>query len=705
MFQTYINILFKISLFLFCSLIPDISFCQTDSLPSENKRFPDDTIKLPYKVMSRKDTIFSHNDTTVVIIEMIISKKKMVLPVEVRRIDMGVETIEIKDSIVTVSDTVITKIDTVLTVNEKVLQDIEKFSQKKNIFSRLLKNFLVFDKKEPPLPAQPDQQGQARSNQTSSHPYEVFNEKVIRHVEIRVLDVFGASISNPERMPKSILEKGGNFIHIKSQRWLIRNKLLFSEGDRVNSLKISESERLLRQCNFIYDARIRIVEQKDSDSVDVIVTSQDVWSITPGVGLGGNSYSGSFKEVNFLGLGQQLESNATVNPNLPGGYNYLGRYTINNIYKSLITANFYYTYLNGQRQFGYGLNRDFITPAIKWAGGLNMYFFKAPVYTPMQDSSIKTETLNYNVEDLWLGYSANLQDHSRFGKYKGNRVILSGRITRQDFIQRPAIIDSLKRNYTYYNNYFYLSSLGFINRRFYKDNYIFRFGRTEDIIEGNMLAFTAGFQNRETGSRPYFGVMAAWSKFNSNFGYIFGGAGLGGFYDDNRWQQAVLYNKYLYFTPLISLGNWRLRNFLGIRYSHGYNQLPGVTTNINRENGVRGFRAGNLIGNQKIVINYELNLFPPINMVGFRIAFVLFADFAWLSYQNKLIDKQNFFPGYGVGIRVRNDHLITGTIEFMMGYYPNAKLVNVNPYQYFLSDKFFYNFNDFQFSQPQIIPF
>jgi hypothetical protein len=705
MFHAFANIFFKISALLFCLLICNNSFSQTDSLASEKSNFFGDTIKLPYKLISKKDTVFSRTDTIILIREMIVQEKKMLVQVETKTNYMGMEVIEMKDSIVTVSDTIVTKVDTVLTKNEKVLQDIEAFSKKKNIFSRLLREILVFDKKEPPPPAPLQQTIPASSIKPSAQPYEGFNEKIIRNIDIRVLDVFGPTISNQNRMPKNLLQKGANFIHIKSQRWLIRNKLLFERGERVNSLKISESERLLRQSNYIYDARISVVEIKGSDSVDIYVIAQDVWSINAGIGVGGTSFGGDFREVNFLGLGQQVESSATYDPKLPGGYNYSGKYTINNLYKTLITANFFYIYLNGQRMVGYGLNRDFITPAIKFAGGFNMSFNKTPIYTMMGDSTIKIEPLNYNIEDLWLGYAAKFNQHARSAKYKGNRMIFSGRVTRSDYLERPAIVDSVKYNYTYYNTYFYLGSIGFINRRFYKDNYIFRFGRTEDIAEGYMLAFTSGIQKREIGSRPYFGVAAAWSKFNSKYGYIFGGAGIGGFYDANQWHEGVVYNKYLYFTPLISLGNWRNRNFLGIRYSHGYNLIPGITTNINRDNGVRGFRSDKLTGDQKVVINSEVNLFPPLNIVGFRMAFVVFADFAWVSIKGKLIDKENFFPGYGVGIRFGNDHWIFGTFQFLLGYYPHAKWVDKPSYLGFNSPKFFYNYNDFQFSRPEVIPF
>jgi hypothetical protein len=654
-----------------------------------------DSIIVPYQYISKKDTLFSPSDTIVIVRDLII-KERLIPTIGIRRDIHGNDTLLVAvDTIMIVRDTIVIKIDTIRTRNEKILLSIEQFSKKKNIFSRLLRNIVVFERKQPisliPVP-----------QQTEDKPYQNFDGKIIRDIEVRVIDVFGRSIQNPDKKPKSLLEKSGNVIHIKSQRWIIRNKLLFRKGDRLNSLKVSESERLLRVTNFIYDARIIVKDIPGQDSVDVIVISQDVWSITGGAGYDAAHKSPdiSFQEVNFLGFGQQVGGAIKFDSRLPKGYNYSWNYILNNIYKSLITASVYDIFQNGQTQYGGGLNRDFISPSVKWAGGINISFNQLLAQKVINSTTIINEPLNSHQQDFWFGYSAKLLNQND-DRYKGNRLITSVRMINTKYFERPVIVDSSV--YRYFSSQFYLASIGYINRRYYKDNYIFRFGRTEDIPAGSMLAFTGGIEKREIGQRPYFGVTSAWSRYSKRFGYFYTGAGAGGFHQ-NGWTQALVYSRTIYFTPFLEFGNWGWRNYIGLRYTHGYSQLPGNAITINKGNGVRGINLP-ISGNQKIVMNFETNFFPPINMVGFRMAFVLFTDLAWIANGGKLIDKSNFYPGYGLGLRFRNDHLIFNTIEILFGYYPNVGKLGKNPYQFFNSQKTFYNFNDFQFSRPDVIPY
>ncbi|MFL5728856.1 MAG: hypothetical protein ACJ75J_05140, partial [Cytophagaceae bacterium] len=380
--------------------------------------------------------------------------------------------------------------------------------------------------------------------------------------------------------------------------------------------------------------------------------------------------------------------------------NYGLNYTVNNIYKSQISATFYDIYQNGQSQYGGAFSRDFISPAIKWIGGAGFSYNKLLYVTAVNDTVIRTEALNYAQQDFWIGHSIRFLNQND-DRYKANRLVTSARVANTEYSARPVISDS--SNYRYFSSTFYLASIGYINKRYYKDNYIFRFGRTEDIPAGSMLALTGGIENRQVGKRSYFGITAAWSRYSNRYGYFYTGAGAGGFYE-GKWKQALIYSRTIYFTPFLELGNWGMRNYLGLRYTHGYSQLPGSAITISKSNGIRGINLP-LSGNQKVVLNYEADFFPPLNLVGFRMAFVMFADLAWIAEGGKLIDKSNFYPGYGLGLRFRNDHLIFNTIEILFGYYPNVGKLGKAPYQFFNSQRSFYNFNDFQYSKPDVIPY
>jgi len=318
----------------------------------------------------------------------------------------------------------------------------------------------------------------------------------------------------------------------------------------------------------------------------------------------------------------------------------------------------------------------------------------------LNDSLISVQPLRFIQGDAWLGYGLNLSGKN--STYKGTRLILSGRLIKSQYYEAPVLPDTIRT--PYYSNDLFLSSIGFISRRFYKDNYIFRLGRTEDIPEGQFLSFTWGAENSAQGIRPYFGLTGAWSRFDKKFGFIYGRVGVGGYRESYGWTQGVVGAQTLYFSPLMEIDSWKCRQFIGGRYTRGLNTLYGSYVSISHDQGLRGFRSGSLKGLERLVINYEANFYPPLNLLGFRFAFVLFADLGWITVSDNLIDKDNFYPGFGAGLRFRNEHLIFSTVQLMLGYYPNGPALGEEDFRLFETKKFFYNYYNFQFSRPSTLP-
>jgi hypothetical protein len=691
-----IHFVFILVIFLFPSKI----FAQIN----EQIVFPTDTTRKDSILINKgslvafRDTVITGEDTMVVRKEVWIRETKTA-NLDIDSIQMGdVMILRLNDiKISRQVDTFIVIQDTIFSKDDRVLQEIKEFSERKNIFSKLLKSILVFES-DRTLPIKKI----TAPTENSDKKYEPYEGKIIRSVNVKVLRVFGPTIQNPDRRPRGLLEKTGNFVHIKSHRWLIRNKLLFKKGDALKSLNISESERLLRDNVYIYDARIIVYDTTSNDSVDVMVTVQDIWNISVGMGADFSKirYDLALKDVNFLGLGQTLENKLRVDSKVPSGYNYLGSYIVPNIYKTLVTGRAFYIYQLGETRYGASLNRDFISPAIKWAGGVAAEQFDGNYTSWNKDSIEYKQRVAYTLTDTWLGYGLNISQPN--SKYKGSRLIFSTRLLRTNYSNVPVLSDTVYNSF--YNRHFYFGSIGVLRIRYYKDSYIFRFGRTEDIPEGDLFAVTAGIEDRFTSQRPYMAINSAFSRY-TKMGYLYTRLAAGAFYDNNIWREGVALMHLLYFTPLIKVKNWRWRNYLGIRYTEGIRVNRGTIININQEQGLRGFQSGALYGTSKFVVNYEANLFPPLNMLGFKFAFIAFADLAWIANREKLLDKNNFYPGYGVGVRIKNEHLIFSTLQLMFGYYPNSGSIGAREFNLYERSKFLYNYYDFQFSRPTQVPF
>ena len=90
---------------------------------------------------------------------------------------------------------------------------------------------------------------------------------------------------------------------------MIRDQLLFKPGQRYSRRLLDESERVLRADGYFYDAWIRAVSYHDG-TVDVRVTTKDVWTLNPGFNYGRsggtNSTGVQLEDISFLGTGTDV---------------------------------------------------------------------------------------------------------------------------------------------------------------------------------------------------------------------------------------------------------------------------------------------------------------------------------------------------------------------------------------------------------------
>lgn len=598
-------------------------------------------------------------------------------------------------------DTTVIRQDTVYSFNQKVFKKIEQISNKDNILGKIFSSVLIFDKTTPYPGNRPDPQPEA-SLKIADLSFLMHEDKIIDSVKIVVLDPLGYEISDVRARPRSLLEKSGNFIHMRSKKLVIRNRLLFSEGEALNPFLLAESERLLRGLRAIYDARVVVRERTDTrDTVDVLVTVQDIFSISAGVGIDFPRQMGdaSIQEANFLGLGHFLEYRYKYNPLMPGKHNHLLSYSVGNISNSFVGVGGFYRIQAGERSTGIGVNRDLVTSSINLIGGVNFRTYEFPYRQGLTiDPAFQRDTISFFQNDIWLGHASNLFI-SKEKANKGKRFVVAGRVLSTNYQDVPS--DNWQRNTPLQDSRLYLASAGVFFRRTYKDRYIFRYGRTEDIPEGYYYSLIGGVQQSQLGKNPYAGAIAGWGKYVNRVGYFFNAVGAGAFKEGTALDRGVFTVKGLYFTPIIRIKNWKLRQFAAIRATTGVNQ-PDAILEINNNQGVRGFYSFDLRGEKKLVVNLESNIFAPFNLVGFRFAFVAFADLAWIDTE---AFSKKFFPGYGIGLKFRNDHLIFDAVQILIGYYPNAHLAGAKNLHFFQRSYSFFTFNDFNYSRPGMLPF
>lgn len=566
--------------------------------------------------------------------------------------------------------------------SDRMLENIKELSKRKTIIGRGLDLLFDFDEKH---------QAGALNPELLRNSYEKHNYKVVRKIVFKRLNSFGYSINDTMRVPHNFLEKAGNYVHARTKKARIRNNVLFRTGEVLEPLALAESERLLRRTEYILDARVLVNENTTTaDSVDIIVITKDVFSLSGSAAFNtkGKGRLG-ISDINFLGLGHQFRNVYQFGLDSANkSWTYSGSYTMENISNSFVSAQLVYRDEVSSSQKGINLYRDFYTIRTQYAGALSFNWYNNPIYYKNPDGINQRMNLNFSRQDFWLGKAFRIKSYE-LGQESRARLITAGRVTATQYANAP--------NTDYQNNILYQGAIGYSFRKYYRDKYLFGFGRTEDVPAGSLVTFTLGYENRDYNNRGYAGGKFSFGKYNTNFGYLYFDMQYDGYIRNKKWEQAELSTEILYFTKMLSVGTWQWRHFIWNRTSLGINRIYGENLlNINRQDGVRGF-GGPERGTRKFVLNYESSLFTPFSFLGFRLALVNFADVAWLSDGNKTNPLHTKpYQAYGIGFRFRNEYMAFSTIQVLLGYYPQGS----SPFKTYNSTRPYYDFNDLKFSQP-----
>ena len=511
-------------------------------------------------------------------------------------------------------------------------------------------------------------------NIRSEEAYLPYEGKVIRNVLINHID-FDKSITDTTRNIKNWFVKAGNTLHNTTKAWVVRDHVLFKENKLLNPYLLADNERFIRDLDFIVDARIIVVPLTHTeDSVDVLVVTRDVFSI-------GGSFSPrgvdetKFRiyDANFLGWGQRLQFTGHYDHGRDPKFAHEISYRKSSLWGSFVNLTAGYTQLNTGSSYGteeeqayyVRLDRPLVSPYSRLAGGLEFSRNWSKNYNNTEDSLFRD--YRYDVNDVWLGYNIGAKENHR----KRTRHFISARLFQQKFLQRPQRPgDAI--NPAFNSRTFGLGSFTFFRQEFYKTQFVYGFGRTEDIPYGHNMSILAGWQNLLNLQRPYFGFDAEKSFVHSGGNFYTLSLRAGGFPYHSRMEDATILLSSKLFSRLKTYRKFLLRQSADLDFTYVFNQRTNTLLDINYSYGLDGFRADSLLGTKRLHGRYELVVFTPWSILGFHLAPILFADIAWLAPIDKTLFYDKPYIGIGSGIRTRNENLVFGTIEVKFFYYPRT---------------------------------
>ncbi len=138
-------------------------------------------------------------------------------------------------------------------------------------------------------------------------PRDVGSETYIRKIRLKRLNVFDKELEHEN----NFIYKTANRLHIVTRERVIRRELLVREGEPFDSMALYESAKNIRALPFIGEVYMDI-KNASGDSVDVDVTTEDLWTTVVGISGegGGGRYVVSLyaDEKNIAGLGMAVET-------------------------------------------------------------------------------------------------------------------------------------------------------------------------------------------------------------------------------------------------------------------------------------------------------------------------------------------------------------------------------------------------------------
>ncbi|ESU24065.1 hypothetical protein FSS13T_20340 [Flavobacterium saliperosum S13] len=578
----------------------------------------------------------------------------------------------------------------------KVYSYIERYSKKRK-FTKFVHR-LIFRPTERTNPTKKKKQTRQQQNIFKKHEC-----KIIRNINIEVLDPFGFAIDNPNKIPKKWIEKAGNSMHTKSKKWAIRNHLLFKKNDELDSLLVKESERLIQRQRYIRNVSIKPVPIPNSkDSVDISITVLDSWSLIPNGSISSSNGNLEITERNFLGLGHEFENNfrQRFTDNTAA---YGMRYIIPNFRNTFISTVFHYDEdFDKNHVKAAGINRVFFSPFTRWAGGIafEQRFYRDSLSETNDVMALKNFKLE--TQDYWAGHS--------FRIFKGNTEDdrITNLVTTLRFrnIKYPESPELAYDPIDYFSNSrLYLASIGITSRRFVENKYLFNYGIPEYVQIGKTYAITSGFEEKNSIRRNYFGGRFSFGGFH-NFGYFGSNFELGSFFNDGASEQTTFRAEALYFTDLIEYGNWKFRQFIKPQLTIGNNRIPTKSDllNLSDPNGIEGFQ-NSIQGTKKLLVTFQTQSYIPGNYLGFRMS--PFANFSMgmIAHQNENLLKTPLYSKFGIGVLISNDYLVFNSFLLSFAYYPTIpgtgdNIFKLNSFKNNDIDLF-----DYQIGKPAIVPF
>jgi hypothetical protein len=542
--------------------------------------------------------------------------------------------------------------------------------------------------------------------------FEKFKGKIINQIQISSVSYetsFNDTMQSGKKIKRAVEEA---LYNSTTNKTMLRN-LFFTTGDTLYPYLIADNEKFLRELAFIQDARIiASIDPADSNGVVINIQWKDIFPFGGSANLGSlQSFNAEVNHNNLLGLGDKIQINALYDldrrPLAATGFEYIKRNLFGSFLNLTVGIDKFKPAFNSGRREEHAryINGELplVSPYHSFTGGFEFGKYEANNNYNTLLSYQHHYKYAYGIMDGWMGINIGAGLRIKDNLQTRLRKFISFRAVSKRFSHLPDTA-ILKYNIHYSNIDAGLIAFNIFKQEYYHTNYIYGFGRNEDVPEGYNLSVVSGLTQRNSRTRPYIGIDYERDYFTNQENYTNFILKLGGYMHNGSLEDISFLSSLNYFTALKKLSNpkWSKRNFVELSATQQLNTILNEPLFLRSEFGIPTFRNDNIQAATRVSCNLESVYYNMVKYYGFSFAPFVFVNTSYIKLIGEAIQKGSIYTALGLGCRTRNENLVFGTIELKAYYYPRT-ISNMTPLNVTLTTGLRFRYNSQLIRRPDFV--
>ncbi len=480
------------------------------------------------------------------------------------------------------------------------------------------------------------------------HPIENYSESdtadthPIQTISINIQPIFDES--KPEE--NNWLFRTINYLHIDTRKSVIKNDLLFDEGDGYDKKLLEQSERILRTRRYLNNATI---STQQSCHPTIAVDVREVWTLVPEISYshagGKSSYGFGLHDSNFLGFGKTVNLTHTSTSQRTG--NLFEYYDPNSGIADSIISLQYANNSDGIAKAA-SFTRPFVALETEWSAGVS--YGELNEENTLYNAGKEVDRFAHTNRNDSIFYGIKLDASSRESIH---RILMGYTSWKDNFLAtgiapKTSIFVPDDREY----NYPWLE-YQHIHDGYIKAYNIQQINRVEDINLGSEIHFRLGYA-----ASPILAYDKSY-VVNSNYKkaislsenqLILADLGATGYYRAGDFYNSQIQSNISYHWQNFNRGQL----FVGMTAARGFNLFADLPLELGGDTGLRGYPARYQAGDHLRLISVEQRFFGEKEWFSlFHIGAAAFYDEGHVWGESAIPQIQSgLLRDVGVGLRI-----------------------------------------------------